>query len=142
MKILTLWEPWASFIAVGWKTIETRTHDRFRNLKGETIGIHAGQHWDKDWYKLAGPYLTDLQKKEVEFFKENFNASNGYKGKIICTAKVDSVNWLHSSFCDKALIECETLRCGLFLVDIRKTTSPVLKGHQGIWNYDGEITYL
>jgi predicted transcriptional regulator len=42
MKVITLWQPWASFIALGWKTIETRTHDRFKNLVCERIAIHAG----------------------------------------------------------------------------------------------------
>ena len=41
--VLTLYQPWATFIADGLKTIETRTHNRFTSLYGKTILIHAGQ---------------------------------------------------------------------------------------------------
>src|SRR3972149_4902156 len=42
MKVITFYQPWATMILDGVKTIETRTHDRFKNLQGHRIGIHAG----------------------------------------------------------------------------------------------------
>lgn len=141
MKVITLWQPWASFIALGWKTIETRTHDRFKNLVGEKIGIHAGNTWDKDWKELAGPYLTKMQIDEVGLLKNEFDLGH-LKGEIICTAKVTAFRELFSNDSDFALIECSSLRYGLFLEDIKPIKPIPAKGKQGIWNYDGEIIYL
>lgn len=44
MKALSLWEPWATLIAVGVKTIETRSWAPPRKLLGERIAIHAAKH--------------------------------------------------------------------------------------------------
>ena len=133
MKIITLWQPWASFIALGWKTIETRTHDRFRNLVGETIGIHAGNFWDKDWKELAAPWMTQIQIDEVSLIRNAFELGHG-KGEILLTARV---NANHSR---QALINCPygygTDRFGLFLNNVRQITPIPTNGKQGIWHYD------
>lgn len=147
MKVITLWQPWASFIALGWKTIETRTHDRFKNLEGETIGIHAGNTWDKDWEELAGPYLTETQLPEVLAIGLMFKHYNSRKGEILCTAHVSDTNWLTEPASYNALINCDSKeigfeRFGLFLGNIKLIKPIPAKGKQGIWNYDGEIVYL
>ena len=43
MKALTLYQPWASLIAHGVKTIETRSWAPPRRLIGQRIAIHAGR---------------------------------------------------------------------------------------------------
>lgn len=43
MKAISLWQPYASLIAAGKKTIETRTHSRRRSLAGQRIAIHAAK---------------------------------------------------------------------------------------------------
>jgi activating signal cointegrator 1 len=140
MKIITLWQPWALFIACGWKTIETRTHDRFKYLQKEVIGIHAGKTFDKDWEELTSPYLTDDQKRIT---RENLL---WHHGEIICIAKVEIAGWLIPSHSNRALIKCDiTDRYGLFLKDIKRIQPIPAKGHQGIWNYEfkeGELVYL
>lgn len=46
MKAITLHQPWASLIAEGVKTIETRgRRDPWRSVIGETIAVHAGARW-------------------------------------------------------------------------------------------------
>lgn len=42
MRALTLHQPWATLIALGIKTIETRSWPPPRNLMGQTVAIHAG----------------------------------------------------------------------------------------------------
>ncbi len=144
MKVITLWQPWATFIMLGWKTIETRTHDRFKNLIGETIGIHAGNAFDRDWEELAGEYLSGHQLTTI---KCNFDFFNEARGKIICTTKVEKTEWLYTRSSKRALINCDPkengfYRFGLFLENIKKIKPIAAKGKQGIWNYDGEIVYL
>jgi activating signal cointegrator 1 len=147
MKVITLWQPWASFIALGWKTIETRTHDRFRNLEGETIGIHAGNTWDKDWKELAVPYLTEEQIIHTKISLKGLFDGGYNKGKILCTTHVSDTNWLNEPASWNALINCNPeeigfQRFGLFLGNVKSIKPIPAKGKQGIWNYDGEIKYL
>ena len=42
MKALTIWEPWASLIAIGAKPYEFRGWEAPRWIVGQRIGIHAG----------------------------------------------------------------------------------------------------
>lgn len=45
--VITLYQPWATWIMRELKTIESRTHARFNSLLYKTILIHAGQTTDK-----------------------------------------------------------------------------------------------
>ncbi len=145
MKIITLWQPWASFIALGWKTIETRTHNKFKVLVGHTIGIHASNTWDKDWNELAGPYLTQMQREEVGYIKNLFDDGH-LRGEILCTAHVNMHRIVKQSESNKALIFCSDKfldsRYGLFLTDIKPIVATPAKGKQGIWNYPFIPKYL
>jgi hypothetical protein len=140
MKAITLWQPWASFISLGWKTIETRTHKKFFNLLDQTIGIHAGNKWDKDWEELAGLYLDSKQihytENEIKF---DFLTGN-IRGKILCTARVYKVGYLTLEHSQAALIDCGFSyieRTGLFLSDVKQLIPPFdVKGHQGIFNVE------
>ena len=48
MKTLTLHQPWASLIAYGVKTIETRSWAPPQGLAGQRIAIHAGKRVERD----------------------------------------------------------------------------------------------
>lgn len=54
MKALTIRQPWASLIALGVKTIETRSWRAPQSLIGQTIAIHAGK-WTPRIGAFAGP---------------------------------------------------------------------------------------
>ena len=43
MYAITLHQPWASLIALGVKTVETRSWPASARLVGQTIAIHAGK---------------------------------------------------------------------------------------------------
>lgn len=131
MKAISLWQPWASWIMWGWKMIETRTHDRFRSLEGETIAIHAARRHDKRGFDLASDYLADWQLARC-VIEEPFPT-----GVILCTAKVECVGWCVENDARFALIECNSRRFGLYLKHIRVYPEPVpCKGKQGIFNID------
>lgn len=140
MKVITLWQPWASFIALGWKTIETRTHNRFNNLFGQTIAIHAGMNYDEDWKEYALPFMAPFMEVQAELMQNKFRKDCG---KILCTTHVLSTGILSKRHSADSMIDCEnTVRYGLFLDELRMLQNPIsIKGHQGIWNYDGEIIY-
>lgn len=50
MKAITLWQPWASLVAIGAKSIETRSWAP--GYRGP-LAIHAGQAWDGTLVRLC-----------------------------------------------------------------------------------------
>lgn len=48
MKAITLWRPWARYVATGEKRIENRPWAPPESMLGETIAIHAGRAWDDE----------------------------------------------------------------------------------------------
>src|SRR5687767_2133477 len=104
--VITLYQPWATWIMRGWKTIETRTHDRFKSLAGKIILIHAGKTTDAN--AAHNPYLTIEQIKE--------NPDEMVSGYILGSVFVSQFSQLSAQHSKAALIECyNTLRYGLFL---------------------------
>lgn len=49
MRALSLYQPWASLIAEGYKTCETRARRAPKNAQGEVIAIHASKTEDTDF---------------------------------------------------------------------------------------------
>lgn len=134
LPVISLWNPWAIWVAKGWKTIETRTHSRFKSLIGKRIGIHAVVKWDKNALETAAPYLV-LPRKQM--------TANWLKvgGSLIATAHVDDHRLLHGGDSVKALIDCwDTLRYGLILSDIQVLKESIpMKGRQGIWYVEVDL---
>ena len=59
MKVLTLFQPWATLVILGEKKIETRSWKT--NYRGE-IAIHAGKKWIKVYLKnpIIQIYLKNI----------------------------------------------------------------------------------
>lgn len=128
LPYITLWRPWAQFVALGWKGIETRTHRRFAGLAGKTIGIVAGGHYDKDAMAAAGAYLDDAQHSYINWHTGYFSLTG-----LLCTAEVVEHRPLGREDEDLALIECGTERYGLVLTNVKRFDPPLaVKGGQGI----------
>jgi hypothetical protein len=126
LPAITLYQPWATWVADELKLIETRTHNRFGCLLGKTILIHAGQTTDK--YALPNLYLSGRE------FSEPVN------GVILCKAFVNRVGKLSGIHSEKAMIDCETVeRFGLYITNVEKFNIPIpVKGEMGIWYFDLE----
>lgn len=128
--VITLYQPWATWVMRGWKDIETRTHGRFISLVGREVLIHAGMKTDGSDYALKNPYLT---KEQILFEPDEM-----INGHILGKVKVGRFQLLNDSHSKRALINChDTKRYGLFLSEVEKfeTTIPE-KGEMGIWYYD------
>lgn len=134
MRIITMYQPWASFVLYGWKTIETRRHSRFKSLVGKRIGIHAGLEFDDYWRDTAEKYLSPERLEIMRNMLDDIKAS---KGKILCTVLVNEAMWLSGNDSKEALIDCSTGgRFGLFLGDMETIEPTILAtGKQGIWIY-------
>lgn len=128
IPVITLYQPWATWIMRGWKTIETRTHAKFKCLEGKRIGIHAGMTTDKT--AIPNPWLTPAKNSEAP--EEMIN------GYIIGAATVLMFHELNDSHSKDALIDCGSVkRYGLFLDNVQHFYDPIpVKGSMGIWYFD------
>lgn len=131
--VITLYQPWATWIMRGWKTIETRTHDRFKCLENRFILIHAGQTTDGSDLTTKNPYLSHEQIL--------YNPEEMVNGFILGSAFVSSSKELSAGHSSRSLIDCEnTKRYGLFLENVTKFNDPIpCKGNMGIWYYDLDL---
>lgn len=130
LPVITLYQPWATWIVRGWKTIETRTHNRFSCLLHNRVLIHAGLTTDNSVLVTENPYLTHeqlIQKPE--------EIVNGY---ILGSVHVNYYGALNDMNSKASLIDCGTTRrYGLFLDNVQKFDNPIPeKGSMGIWYYD------
>lgn len=127
LPIITLHRPWADWVALGWKEIETRTHNRFQSLCRRRVGIHAGMRWDRKAADTADHYMISSQHDQI------YNSRDS--GRIICTVFVEHFRLLAPPDAARAMIECDSVRYGLFLINPRLTPDEPwtrIKGAQGI----------
>ncbi len=129
MKAITLWEPWASLIAVGAKHYETRSW--YTQYKGE-IAIHAAK-------------VEKYPPSEVRAVMKAFEIDplTLPYGKIVCIAEITDCIEM-----DQALIGQQSIReaavggwaVGRYawrLENIRRLQTPIsATGSQGFWNWN------
>ena len=130
IKVISLWQPWASWIMWGWKPIETRTHNRFVKLVGQTIGIHAAKRFDSEALLTSCKYITGEQ------IRQTLIRTPLPLGQLLGIAKVVNFRALNKHDSEEALIDCSPppQRWGLVLGAIRPFEKPIpMTGHQGAW---------
>lgn len=129
LPTLTLWQPWASLIAAGFKTIETRTHDKFAGLKHRRIAIHAGRRYHNE----ADDMIRRYSAEAMRWMKENLRGKDS--GRILCTAFVLDARPLQPFDSKTALCDAGGLH-GLILDRIQVFDFRIIaKGQQGIWKW-------
>ncbi len=134
IPVITLWQPWAQWVALGWKPIETRTHGKFASLAGKRIGIHVGQKWDPWALHFAQHFLNKQRIMDTHNREGTFHALAGAPGCIIATAFVKEHRRLTQADEKNSLIECRSQqRWGLVLTDLIVTPFTKAPGKQGIW---------
>jgi hypothetical protein len=136
--VITLWQPWAQWVALGWKTIETRTHNKLKSLVGREVLIHCGQNWDFHAMNEARPYLSPFRQTQTANADGDFLAVRFAPGNIIAKAFVAEHRVLtYSSDPGQALIECRTPRFGLIFSHIKLLDRFIpAQGKQGIWYHE------
>jgi hypothetical protein len=137
LDAITIYQPYASWIAEGWKTIETRENVAgYKGLLGKQIAIHAGQVWYEHALDTAfanGWLSQEERDKSLEF--ENTT------GAILCIARVSVfepslIGTSHSTpdIGRQAMTDEWYGRCGMYLSDVKKFPSPVpVRGRKGVW---------
>ena len=159
MKAITLHQPWASLVASGHKTIETRSWAPPLNLKGQRIAIHASKRRParadlEVMYELG----RDEMPQGFDFgeLEEPVVASEWVLGSIVATAKLAGVwqveNLLHDGTMFVAsdsigqVLYYPTDPYGDFsrgrwlweLADVEPCWPPIpATGRQRLWNWNG-----
>lgn len=127
IPVISMWMPWAFWVSLEWKPIETRTHKRFAGLVGKRIGIHCSLKWDDAAIEAARNYMSLAQRIIT-------NRMLKISGAIICTAFVKEFRKLTAADSQLALIDCGSVeRHGLILEDVQTIEAIPCKGKQGIW---------
>ncbi len=129
MKAITLWEPWASLIAVGAKQYETRSW--YTQYKGE-IAIHAAKVEKYPGINVVNTMrAAGLDPDDLEY------------GKIVCI--VDLVDCVEmdarligmQSITESVLGGWEIGRYAWKLENVRRLKTPIsATGSQGFWNWN------
>jgi len=139
VRCLSLWQPWASLIAVGQKKIETRHWST--SYRGP-LAIHAALKWNGELREICQrePFWTVIRE-----------AGYGVKplplGAIIATCRLTDcmrtdVAIEHSIFdrCpphERWFGDFSYGRWAWILEDVRALPEPIpAKGSQGLWDYD------
>lgn len=98
MKCLTVRQPYASLVAAGVKTIETRS---WRTAYRGRIAVHAGREWDRGWLQWIDPDGPEGWKLEAldnigAYAHEDVYGSGAYRpwryglprGAVVATAEL------------------------------------------------------
>ena len=88
MKAITLHQPWASLIAEGIKTIETRSWAPPRQLIGQRIAIHAGKHQARlpEAPEAWTPLIEASVKEQWRDTEGDIELTNIPTGAVVATA--------------------------------------------------------
>lgn len=132
MNALTVWQPWASLIAIGAKGAEFRSWPTPRRLKlGTTIAIHAGtRRPSKGEMEKIARYVrnhTSMQhaiidtQKALEFLETD--PRDMIYGEIVALVVVSGCEQQGSLF-------------RWVLSNVRRTRSYPVRGHQQLWHLD------
>ena len=152
MKAITLHQPWASLIACGLKTIETRDWPPPREIVGDRIAIHAGkrdpdswewnddirlacEHWDFDiplGVVVATARLAEVRKVTQNPRLRGWEPDYDY---VLATNRLSTPD--HREVRVDPFGDFSEGRWLWFLEDIRPLDPPVpARGRQRLWEWD------
>lgn len=132
MPCLSLWQPWASLIAVGVKTIETRSWKAPNKFIGKRIAIHAAKNTKGMTDARLNPKLHLACHRALM----DYEVGRLPFGAVLCTAILTECR--RTQYCEPDIYGDFTLdRWGWILEDIRKLDEPLpARGAQGIFKVE------
>jgi hypothetical protein len=151
MKVISLWQPWASLVAMNYKKIETRSWKAPEYLIGQRIAIHATKSMPRWVKELLRGFTKLLGIKEYNgSWLYNLERGIGHFGKVVATAKLRKCLKIVKNIGDSAYFEDSSWVCGneyyfgdytpgrfaWILEDIQPLKEPIpARGMQGIWEW-------
>ena len=132
MKAITLWEPWATLIALGHKKYETR---HWKTRWRGNIAIHAAKRWKPDQINIFNrlrercPELSDYTIDDLSF------------GCVVAACRIVTIHRTEDVRAGLSLLErvggnYENGRYAWELEIVRLPPEPIpAKGQQGLWEW-------
>lgn len=131
MKALTLWQPWATFVAHGIKTIETRSWDTsYRGF----LAIHAAQSIPGDVVRLCSkePFAEWIERL-------GYQVATLPLGKVVCKAQLNSTFETGAqsvSDFERQFGDFSEGRFGWVFTSVIRYLHPIpARGHQRLWDW-------
>lgn len=151
VRCLTLWQPWASLIALGHKRVETRSRATpWRGL----LAIHAAARWDPHVRDTVGRVAWRLRYGSGRLDEEGLlghmapshERLTRHRGCVVALARVVACEAMTDESIDgETLLELEVGdwqpgRYAWRLEDVRPLSEPLaLKGRQGMWTLPADV---
>jgi len=148
MKAITLWQPWATLVAIGAKRWETRS---WAITYRGPLAIHAAAKWDPDVLEwLSGPF--ERAPHDVQLIRESLD-DHGYRtfgdlptGAVLAIVEATDCfpaeevaavfGRLHAPY-ELAAGDFRPGRFAKHLEHVRSFPHPIpARGRQGLWNWD------
>ncbi|MFD1772998.1 ASCH domain-containing protein [Paenibacillus rhizophilus] len=144
MRCITIWQPWATLIALGEKKFETRS---WATKHRDSIAIHAGKKVDKAICQKE-PFRSVLAK-------HGYTVNNLPTGSVVAVCRLADCLQVIEGCGGEVKLESPSQSIaigdkenafGLFdagrfaweLTDVRLLPKPIpAKGMQGLWNWEG-----
>lgn len=135
IKALTLWEPWATLMAWGLKTIETRSWST--NHYG-LLAIHAAKGWNSEQARFMATVVPTLPAHPHGVLRE----SSLSKGCIVAIVELVSCGHIYDGY-EKRLAPVEAKlgdysagRYAWYTNFVYKLETPIpVSGSQGLWDW-------
>lgn len=145
MKALTLWQPWASLVAMGEKKVETRCWST--TYRGD-LAIHAAAQLPPGWLGRSryGPIFrqelaTVLRVREISL---DGRVESLPRGAVLCIVRLVSIrptDQVAETLDKRELIfsNYESGRYAWFFEMVKKFDDPIpVKGNRLLWNWNGK----
>lgn len=149
MKIISILQPWATLVVLGYKKIETRSWNT--KYRGD-LGVHASEKFTKEQERLAFEFSRLLKDSRV--YHCHRGAIIG-QTKLVSTTSFDPVRPMiyqnmscyigghNYDFSEQEQLfgDYSAGRYGWLLKDAKSFDEPILaKGKLGIWEYNMQIS--
>jgi hypothetical protein len=133
MKVITLWDPWASFVICGLKTVETRSWDtKYRGW----LGIHVAKQIPRHVLKLCNsePLYTWIKRMNIPVQSAPKGVLLG-KVQLLKTSRIINESdfpWFERQFGDYT-----PGRYAWIFGSVVRYRNPIpVRGYQGLWEFD------
>ncbi len=134
MKAITLWQPWATLIALGAKPTETR---RWATTYRGRLAIHAAKSGPREIVKIARsePFKSTLADAGYLTF------SSLPRSAVLCVVTLEDCvpteQYKPKSFLESTFGDFSLHRFVWILRDVEVLHKPILaRGAQGLWDWD------
>jgi hypothetical protein len=132
---ISLRQPWASAVALGFKQVETRSF----GTKFREFAIQSGKGWEK-YQKQAARRLALLAGQSPDFFVETKDCPANERGVVVCVVRIAAVEVMTDELIaktpalERAFGDWRPGRKAWYFEDVSYLKEPLpLKGQQGIW---------